>query len=43
MCVTYTPLLFVRDEEKWRDYGMKRVILEIYDALAVSVRTDRPC
>ena len=31
-----------KDEKKWGDYRTQRVILEIYDALAESIRTGHP-
>ena len=31
-----------KDEEKWGDYRTKRVILEIYDAMAEAIRTCQP-
>jgi hypothetical protein len=36
------PIVRRRDEEKWGDYRSKRVILEIYDELAESIRTGKP-
>ena len=36
------PIVRRRDEEKWGDYRTKRVVLEIYDALAESTRTGQP-
>lgn len=31
-----------KDEEKWGEYHTKRVILEIYDAMAEAIRTGHP-
>jgi hypothetical protein len=36
------PIVRRTDEEKWGDYRTKRVILEIYDAMAEAIRTGRP-
>ena len=36
------PIIKRKDEEKWSEYRTKRVILEIYDAIAESIRTKRP-
>jgi hypothetical protein len=36
------PIVKRREEEKWGDYRTKRVILEIYDALADAIRTGQP-
>jgi hypothetical protein len=37
------PIVKRRDEEKFNgDYRTKRVILEIYDAMQESIRTDQP-
>lgn len=36
------PIVKRKDEEKWGDYRTKRVILEIYDALAESIRNGQP-
>jgi hypothetical protein len=36
------PIVKRKDEEKWGDYRTKRVILEIYDAMAEAIRTGRP-
>ena len=36
------PIVQRKDVEKWGDYRTKRVILEIYDALAESIRTSKP-
>jgi hypothetical protein len=36
------PIVKRKDEEKWGDYRTKRVILEIYDAMAESIRTGHP-
>jgi len=31
-----------KNEQKWGEYRTKRVILEIYDAMADSIRTGQP-
>jgi hypothetical protein len=36
------PIVKRKDEEKWGDFRTKRVILEVYDALAESIRTGQP-
>jgi len=36
------PIVKRRDEEKCREYRTKRVILEIYDAMAEAMKTGRP-
>jgi hypothetical protein len=36
------PIVKRKDEEKWGEYRTKRVILEIYDAMAEAVRTGIP-
>jgi hypothetical protein len=36
------PIVRRKDEEKWGDYRTKRVILEIYDTLAESIRAGQP-
>jgi hypothetical protein len=36
------PIVKRRDEETWGEYRTKRVILEIYDALAEAARTSIP-
>lgn len=36
------PIVRRKDEEKWAEYRTKRVILEIFDALAESIRTGQP-
>jgi hypothetical protein len=36
------PIVKRKDEEEWGDYRTKRVILEIYDAMAEAIRTGRP-
>ena len=36
------PIVRRKDEEKWAEYRTKRVILEIYDALAESIRAGQP-
>jgi hypothetical protein len=36
------PIVKRKDEDKWGEYRTKRVILEIYDALAESIRTGQP-
>jgi hypothetical protein len=36
------PIVKRKDEEKWGEYRTKRVILEIYDALAEASRTGQP-
>jgi hypothetical protein len=36
------PIVKRKDEEKYNDYRTKRVILEIYDELAQSIRTGQP-
>jgi hypothetical protein len=36
------PIVKRKGEEKWGEYRTKRVILEIYDALAESIRTGQP-
>jgi hypothetical protein len=36
------PIVKRKDEEKWGEYRTKRVILEIYDAMAEAIRTGRP-
>ncbi len=36
------PIVRRKDEEKWGDYRTKHVILEIYDAMAESMRTGNP-
>jgi hypothetical protein len=42
-CIMDTfPIFRRKDEERWGDYRTKRVILEIYDALAEAIRTRRP-
>ena len=37
------PIVNRKDEEKWGEYRTKRVILEMYDAMAEAIRTGRPC
>ena len=36
------PIVKSKDEEKWSEYRTKRVILEIYDAMAEAMRTGDP-
>jgi hypothetical protein len=36
------PIVKRRDEEKWGEYRTKRIILEIYDAMAEAIRTGQP-
>ena len=36
------PIVKRKDEEKYREYRTKRVILEIYDAMAEAMRTGKP-
>ncbi len=36
------PIVRHKDEEKWGEYRTKRVILEIYDAMADAIRTGQP-
>jgi hypothetical protein len=36
------PIVKRKDEEKWGEHRTKRVILEIYDAMAEAIRTGRP-
>jgi hypothetical protein len=36
------PIVKRKDEEKWGEYRTKRVILEIYDAMAEAMRTGKP-
>lgn len=36
------PIVKREDEKKWGDYRTQRVILEIYDALAETIRTGQP-
>jgi hypothetical protein len=36
------PIVRRKDEEKWGEYRTKRVILEIYDAMAEAIRTGHP-
>lgn len=36
------PIVKRKDEEKWGDYRTKRIILEIYDAMAEAMRTGKP-
>lgn len=36
------PIVKRNDEEKWGEFRTKRIILEIYDALQVSIRTGKP-
>lgn len=36
------PIVKRKDEEKWGEYRTKRVILEIYDAIAAAMRTGIP-
>ena len=36
------PIVKRKDEKKWGDYRIKRVILEIYDALTESIQTGQP-
>jgi len=36
------PIVKRRDEEKWGEYRTKRVILEVYDAMAEAMRTGIP-
>ena len=36
------PIVSRNDEEKWGDYRTKRVVLEIYDAMAEAIRTGVP-
>jgi hypothetical protein len=36
------PIVKRKDEAKWGGYRVKRVILEIYDALAEAMHTGKP-
>jgi len=36
------PIVKRKDEAKWGDYRTQRVMLEIYDALAESIQTQKP-
>jgi len=36
------PIVKRKDEQKHGEYRTKRVILEIYDAMAEAIRTDKP-
>ena len=36
------PIVQRRDEQKWGEYRTKRVILEVYDAMAEAIRTGQP-